>query len=513
MVDTYSAAGFASGLAQAGEQHIQELKAAPERELRMKEARSRQQLSQMKLDDYMAVRPAQQDLAQQKLQNDLYLAQTEGLKQRTFDAFRSYDSDKNVKHLNNLLGSAMKNPVGRKLYGEVLRYDQLVRTPETEKMLRAAGVQDLDGFFATEDLHNMVSVTYTDGEQQIVDMDTVYAVAGYADYMTDQDLERLSKRALATQRLRQGESVQRMTETERLAQVYQDENPNMTKSEAYEKARKVVKGERVAPTTERERLAQQYMEADPTLTPVQAMEKPILETKKGGTARERLAEGQVTSPEDPVVQRSGELYEQEQRTVDQKKADEINEAKDKLDEQFNGDFLQADLSDPKEHAKASRLISRLEQEFPMTTEDRRTAVQVRQLMSLGRTAGEDITNEEAGLVDSMLRTVKSYVSNEVGGTKGTASYEAFRNVLRNAMFGATVSEGERNAFDDLKEKLTAVYDMNDPYVAKYRLGMSLDEIANVIGAIDERIELIDGRSSEGAITGGPSKPIAEHFKR
>lgn len=182
-------------------------------------------------------------------------------------------------------------------------------------------------------------------------------------------------------------------------------------------------------------------------------------------------------------------------------------------------------------------MSRVEQEFPMNVADRKVAKEVRQLASLGDVAGSEITDQQAGPIDSLIRGVKKYISNDVEGVAGTAAYESFRNVLRHSLYGATVSKGETQTFtsamgslgeqkgpvlvklksqlNDLREQLSSVYDMNDPYVAKYRLNMDQDQLADVISALDERVDMMDGMLNEDApnlITPEAPKPtIAERY--
>ena len=503
----------------------------PERDARTAEAKSRQQLSAARLDEFnegAGLRKSQKDLEAEQLKGELNQAQASNLKQTTFQAFKAFDGDGNVKHLNNFLADAKTNPLGRRMYNDSLRFDKLTRTPETEKMVRATGVTDLDGFFSDPDNSNFVLGTKTDGSQSITDMNRVYASTGYTSYMEDQQLERLSKQALIQQRMRSGMSRDRTTQLDRLTQVLLDEGKATDKAEAYQLAQDILKPNRGS-TSKTERLAEELMAGDPDLDMVDAMKKAITIEKAGGTERERLSAATVNSPGDPITQKSTELYDESQRTTDQKKADEINVAKETLDSTFDGDFFAADMSDPLQRRKAAKHISRIEQEFPMTAEDRKTVKEIRDLTTLGDVAGREITDAEAGPIDSLIRDVKKYVSNDIKGTRGTAAYNAFRNTMLRALSGAAVSDGEAKRFNkavgslaeqkgpllvklgvqlgELKDKLSSIYDMNDEYVAKYRLNMDMDQLAAAMGAIDERIEMMEG-AGIGATTIEPgNEPI------
>jgi hypothetical protein len=54
--------------------------------------------------------------------------------------------------------------------------------------------------------------------------------------------------------------------------------------------------------------------------------------------------------------------------------------------------------------------------------------------------------------------------------------------------------------------------MNDPYVAKYRLNMDQDKLADVILAIDERIDMMDSEKVTGeVITPEPKLSLEERY--
>tara|TARA_R110000851_G_C13101812_1_gene568634 strand:+ start:10660 stop:12246 length:1587 start_codon:yes stop_codon:yes gene_type:complete len=523
-MSTYTGAGIAKGAADVATYAREK----PERDLRLQEAQSRQKLSSLKLDEYQAnspMRDSAKDVEIQGLKNELYKGQASGLQAKTFDAFDRYQGDRNVRHLNNFFAEAKQNPIGAKMYQQIARVDS-INTPEGLKLLEQAGIDPA----GAENL-NYVLATKADGTQEIRDMNQVYAMTGYTKRMDDQALDRLSKEALNAQRLRSGMKSGRITDTQRLAEIIMGENKDMSKQEAWEEATGILKPGSTSRGSELERMTDEIMLENPELSKVEAYAEAVALKKAGGTYKERLANNRekgTSSSEDES------LYTESIRSVNQVKIDEVNTAKDSLDEMFEGSFTDSNMTVPANRTKASRLMSRVEKEFPMNVADRKVAKEIRQLAALGDVAGSEITDQQAGPIDSLIRGVKKYISNDVEGVAGTAAYESFRNVLRHSLYGATVSKGETQTFTsamgslgeqkgpvlvklksqlgDLKEQLSSVYDMNDPYVAKYRLNMDQDQLADVISALDERIDMMDGmlkKDAPGVIT--PKLSIKERY--
>lgn len=524
------------GIAEGAKMARQNIESYPERQAQMQEAKERQELSKLRVANAAKTNESKVDLEVQQLKNDLYTAQRQGFQARTFDTFRAYNADGNVKHLNNFLREAKANPVGKNLFADVVRYDPLERSKEAEEAIKRMGITDVEGFFEdTKDVANFVWATDTKGQKQLIDMDQVYIQTGFTSHMQDTELARMNKRSLIHQRMTKGESKANLTALERVAKAKADAE-GIPFHQAYEELKK---GSSRTAGTETERLAKTLMEQNPELTYIEAYEQAISK-KRPGSAEEREARRIAEEEGRDYNEVFEEVKSRNERTTSQKSVDEINQTKDELDKQFDGSFLDADLSTPGARRKAGRFITRIEKDFPLTTEDRRTAVEIRQLRSLGGVAGENITDKEAGPIDSMIRSVKKYLSNDVTGTGGTAAYESFRNTLRHALYGASLTQGEINAFNsaagslkeqtgpvlvklntqlsELKSKLEAVYDLNDEYVAKYRLNMDLDEVAKVISAIDERIDFFQGVKGPTdtpavVVPSGERKPLAEYFKR
>ena len=512
------------GIAQGGA-------AIPENIQRLDEAKSRKELSNLKLAEYKQNAPLRQfqdDLAMQQVQNDLYTAQAKEVETRSFAAFDRYEGDSNVKHINNFLSDIRQNPIGKRMFADTVRYDAITRTPQIEAQLSRAGISDLDGFFNDpEAVGKFIVATRPDGTQEIEDLDRIYAGTGYTKHMQEYQLEQMGKRSLIQQRLRGGDKVATITAKERIARQMVELGQAANIPEAYQKL------EKGSGSTQMERLAKEYQEIDPTLSNIDAAEKAI-ETIRAGSEKEREARATSERTGQPYDEAYSDIVQREGRTTAQKSFEEVETVKTELDKMFDGSFVDADLSDPKIRSKAGRLMARIEKDYPMSAADRADAVEIRQLASMGGTVAEEITEAEAGPLDSLLRNVSKYVSNNIKGAKGVAAYEAFRNTLRHALFGATQSVGETKNFnkamgsmseqpgpllakfraqvEDLQSKLSGIYDQNDEYVAKYRLNMNLDQIAKVMTALDDRIEMFDNYKGSKLVapTEGDAKTIKEY---
>jgi len=487
----------------------------PDNVARRQEARQQVKLAEAKFKQYEAEQPkrnAQLEVDMQTLKNDLYKSQAEGLKNKVFGSLDRYEGSKDVKFLNNMLTEAKSNPIGQRMFNNTVRFDPLTRTPEAEAQLAAMGLTDADGFFADPNaMANFTVVTRPDGSQEIHDLDKIYAMTGYTKHMNAEQLEQMETRAKIMQMMRKGKNAGDLTALERVARQWADSDPDLTFVEAY---RKLNEGGTKTAGTQAERYAQRLRESNPDMSYVESMQQAVQDLSRG-TKNEREARLNALEKGTDFKTELAEVNKRTERTTDQKKFDEINEVKDALDEQFadQGGFLNADLSDPKVRQAAQRQIMRIEQEFPMSAADRKIAGEIKQLTAFADIVEQEITDAETGPLDSLLRGVKKYVSNDVEGLAGVSAYEAYRNTMRRAMAGTAQSAQETANFNksmgsllqqtgpvleqfkiqtlDLKNKLQAIYDMNDPYVAKVRLNMNMDKIADIIIALDERLEMFD----------------------
>ena len=487
------------GIAKGSEDFGKWLEEKPVRELRLQEAKARQDKANMELEEYKANAPARKDkveLELQKTKADLQQIQGTLAKQQAFDAFRMYQADGDTKHLNGLLQNWRSNPVAKNLIADYARIDKIGE--QDAALLQSMGISDVKGFLADPEARsNLVRATTADGSVQLLDMNGLYAGTGYAQAMADAELERQQKRALTNSRMRQGTTRERLSKEERIAQQLMQENPDLTFPQAYRQVVEMGKNPNTG-TTELERTAQRLLDEGQAVDWVDAMDQAIKMTKPTST---------------------------------QKELANTDELKDQIDSLVGGSFFDVNPKDltPQQNREIDRAVTKIEKlsGTEMTADQKKRAGQIKQMITLGGTAGSKLTDAETGVLDSMLRDFKKYTINEVGGTEGTAAYETARNLVRNALFGASLTTGESEAFDKsfgtlkeqtapvlakLRTQMTLIRDeldglmaTGDEYVMKHRVGADMDRVADVIDALDTRLQLFDNAAPEGTDVIVPTK--------
>lgn len=520
-------AGFATslgaGLTQGAGMAYQEQKDKPERDLRLRQAMAQVQSAEANA----ALAPIQKSSAEMQneiLQQQLRQMQGQAVRQQSYDTFRMYDSDGDTRHLNNFLKDVKQNPLGASTFGPVVRFDAIDKTTDGQRMLAESGYTDYEGILGDPELKkNFVVATLQDGTQKLVSMPQVYAGTGYAKMLSDEKLTTMTKQAALMKALQGGNTVKNVSSRERIAtQMAQD--LGIPVWDAYQR----LENKNKSAGSMVERLADQLMEANPEMEYLDAMNEALRMTKS--TERERYAEILANSEGTDTLTQLQNIREKESRTSTQKDLAAAGSSRQALDDLAGGDFFAADINDPALRRSASPHIAAIENlmDKKLTTEDKRLAREIRNLTTLGATAGSGLSDAETGPLDYVLKNVKKYLVDEVGGTQATSSYETFRNVLRNALYGASLTKTEAESFtraagslaqqtqpvlsglrtqmQTLKDQLSSIYDMNDPYVAQYYLGMDVEHVDKAIEALDERLNLIkmyDGAKlipSKGVVT-------------
>ena len=486
-MEGYIGAGLAAGVANVSD-YAQNLQ---ERQVRLAEANTQRQMGEIQLNEYKQNAPQRQQMEGLKLQQyetQVRQLQATNARQSVFDAFKLYEGDSNPGHLNNALQLLKNNPVAQSWTGGVIRFDPV--TTADSKLLEQSGIRDIKGFIDHPEVHKSVVVaTGADGSKTLVDLNQLKAGMGYTQYMEDADLDRMSKRALMLKRLQMGGTADKEVQSDRVIKQLMADNPDLSYTDAW----KMYKNPNTkSGTTALERSAQAVIDEA-----VAKGEEPPTWTDAMGIA------AQKTSP-----------------TGKQKDMAATDEAKATLDTQFGGSFLSADLSDPKVRAKAEPYVRRIEQfsGAEMSTSQKKRVAEIRQLVTLGK-EGSELTAAETGPLDSLLRDAKKYISDEVNGADKVSAYNSYRNLVRNALFGASLTNNEQAEFDRafgslkeqrgpilaklrtqlqmLQDELGSIYDSGDEYVMKYRLGMDSDKLVQVMNTLDQRLAMFDNRAPEG----------------
>ena len=512
MADAQMWAGAAKGLSQLSTDMSEyDLKAT-----RLAEAKSKQQLAQSQLEEYNQGAPRREradELAMQQLEANAYKTNAQMTQTQTYDGFRRFEADKDTRHLNTWLNQVKGNPIGAKMYGDVVRVDQLTKSTENDSMLRKMGYTDLDAIYSDPELSkDLVIFTGTD-KRGIVNMNDLYAGTGFTNYLTNEELATKEKKARITQMLRSGQTKSKVDMKERVVDDLIKTGKAKTVAEAYQMLTDIEnsgKGTGVLSSTE-ERAVNTIMEEE-NVPYLEALDK-YYSAKRQGTGQtnesrfvERYKENNPGATYEEAV---GE-YKNLAKTSTQKEVTDVRALRSSLDEM---NWLESKDMSRVDRAKIYRdYISPLEdlRDFKMSTENKRTIRNLRDLTALGNTAGTELTPDETGLLDSTLKDFKKYMVDEVGGNVGTASYETFRNVFRNAMYGASLTASEITAFNKaagrlgqkfqpvlaqlnvqmhtIKSNLESIRDLNDPDIAHYYTGQSIEEIDDAIMAIEERLD-------------------------
>lgn len=542
----------------------------PFRNARIKEANTRQQMADMQLQDYKDAAPLrtqQQDTEMENLKAQMYQTQSALGKQQTFDAFSRYTQDGDPKHLNQWLAESKKNPVMQSVTNGMVRVDRLARTPETEKMLQAAGVKDLDGFFSDPSLTQSFLVgTNPDGGSQLIDMNRMYAVSGYAKQASDEQLQKLTNNAATISAMRKGANLRGLqadsaivkqiaqatgqseadvftmlkpdpvagldyvpksegggvSAVERIAAQFRAQDPNMTLRDSLTQATQAVSGGSTAGNMGKgvgSAFIQDYMSRNPDAT----VEEAYTAYKNAGrstTDTEKFVQDYMERNPDATREQAvaaGREAGRDNRTSQQKNIEVAEQSQTDLDKTFGGDFLTADLSKvtPEQRRAINTNLNRMEQVggLELSNEDKTQIRKMGQIFPTLVTAGTNLTEEQTGLLDSTLGNLKTYVQDAVPGKEGTAAYNTARMLFNNAMLGTQISKHEQQsankAFGSLgqglgpvltgirqqmilsRDNLSAIANLNDPYVVKARLGVSQEQVDKAIQGIDSRLNLLN----------------------
>lgn len=218
------------------------------------------------------------------------------------------------------------------------------------------------------------------------------------------------------------------------------------------------------------------------------------------------------------------------QTATQKDLNRAAEVTDGMLEEFGGEenFFNTDFSDPKEYRDAYKSIVQIEklEGTQLSEADKKTITDLRALLALGDPASK-LTGNETGLIDNTLGNMKKYYSDSVKGVAAKSSYNAFRNSVRNALFGSALTEGEIKAFNEafgnlgnqlgpvlemfqtalsqVDAKLDSTANMMNPYSAKVRLGADQAKIDEIRKGLQQRIDYLTALSK--------GKTDAEEFLR
>lgn len=509
-----------SGVTQGLSQVSKDMSTKDLRDAQLAEAKNKQQLSQQQLQEHQQGAPGRQrtdELQLQQLEAQTKSINRQALTATTMSALDRFNSDGSARHLNVLLSDAKKNPVGANLYGEVSRYDNLVKSDANDKLLKQAGYTPDDVYGDPDIADDLLVMTSTTGEQRLLPKETMYIATGYNKYLDDKQLKTLERKARINQMMRGGQSKAKVTMQERVVQSLIDEGRAGNVAEAYELLQKIDAGDQkmLSSTEERqvEKIIQDAKDAGKPISNLEALDQYYQARRQGTgeTNETRYIKDYMAQNKDATYAEAASEYRNLAKTTTQKEVTDVKGLRTGLDEMNWLESKPSEMSGT-ERAKVYRdYISPMEdlRGFKMSTEDKRTIRNLRNLTALGGTAGTELTPDETGLLDNTLNNFKKYMFDEVGGKKATASYETFRNVFRNALYGSSLTGPEIAAFNKaagtlgqkfqpvmqqlqvqmgtIKNNLESIRDLNDPDIAHYYTGQSIEEIDDAIASIEDRL--------------------------
>ncbi len=509
-----------SGITQGLSQLSKDMSTKDLRAAQLAEAKNKQKQSGLELQEYQQGAPGRQrtdELQLQQLEAQTHSMNRQALTATTMSALDRFNSDGSARHLNVLLGDAKKNPVGANLYSDVARYDNISKSEANDKLLRKAGYNPEDVYNDPDLAEDLLVMTSNTGEQRLLPKETMYAATGYTKYLDDKQLQTMERKARINQLLRSGQSHKKVTMQERVAQSLIDEGRASNIAEAYELIKKIDSGDnKVVTSTEERQVEQILQEAKDAGKPISTLEAldQYYQSRRQGTGvtnEERFVQDYLDNNKGSNREEATSAYRNLAKTSTQKEVTDVKELRTGLDEMNWLESKPSEMSGT-ERAKVYRdYISPMEdlRNFKLSTEDKRTIRNLRGLTALGGTAGTELTPDETGLLDNTLNSFKKYMFDEVGGKKATASYETFRNVFRNALYGSSLTKPEIEAFNKaagtlgqkfqpvmqqlqvqmgtIKNNLESIRDLNDPDIAHYYTGQSIEEIDDAIASIESRM--------------------------
>lgn len=203
---------------------------------------------------------------------------------------------------------------------------------------------------------------------------------------------------------------------------------------------------------------------------------------------------------------------------------------------FGGEeqFFKTDFSKPENFNKAWQYVVKINklEGTTLTQEDKKNVTDIRQLLAVADPASK-LSAGQTGIIDNFLTGVDKYIDENANDVDKKAAMAAFRNTLRNALFGATLTDGEIKSFNEafgsnnqklgpvlsqfntallqVKAKLDSAANLTNPYTSKVMLGADLDKMTKVQAALQQRIDYINGNSRTQTADNKPRKPLNEIF--
>ena len=210
----------------------------------------------------------------------------------------------------------------------------------------------------------------------------------------------------------------------------------------------------------------------------------------------------------------------EGKTATQKDLDEAENQTTDLLTKFGGEesFFKTDFSKPENFNKAWQNVVKINklEGTTLTQDDKKNVTEIRALIGLADPATK-ISGAQTGVLDKSLYDVSKYITDSAKGVDRTAAMASFRNTLRHALYGSTLTDGEIKSFNDafgenkqklgpvlgqfkvalnqIQAKLDSTANLGNPYTMKVMVGADQERLTKVREALQQRIDYIEGVAS------------------
>ena len=559
--------GFTRGAAEVAQGMADE----PTRRAREQEALARAQTATQQAQEFKQNAPLRQQQSEAELQalkSQVATMQRAELKNNTMTAAKQYLAKGDTQVWNEFLARNQSNPSAQKIFGNTSSVGPLVKSPETDKALRGLGFMDPSAVYEDKQLAKNFITVETNQGSVVMPVDSFLAGSGATEGLDEEALTVLERNARVQHMLRQGNSKHKVDLKE---QVFNElVGQGKSKADAYKAIQEMEasgKGTNILSTQE-ERAVHQIMEdknvdfitatgmyyaaKNPAKAVTSADERMIqriaeeqgisiteaaevfykMSNSRRMTNQERAIETIRNDPanaelsETEVLEKASNLTE----TSQGKNLAAVEEVKAELD---NQDFFDMDVSNMSVQDKANvhKNIQKIEKRLGITRsgEERKTMRNLRSLVNLGGTVGSRMKSDQVGFADNFFGNIKKYVIDDASGKDVKSAYETFRNVFRNELFGATVTDGENRNFtaaagsanqqlkpllaafrtqmETVRTQLETISNLDDPYLAHYYFGGDLTDVDTAIENITRRLGQLDGPATSAGSNEGPKVKI------
>ncbi|NCB95274.1 MAG: lytic transglycosylase domain-containing protein [Negativicutes bacterium] len=223
-------------------------------------------------------------------------------------------------------------------------------------------------------------------------------------------------------------------------------------------------------------------------------------------------------------------------TEKQKNLNAAQEKTQDLLNEFGGEeeFFKTDFTDQKNFNKAWKNVVQINEleGTTLSNEDKKSITDIRGLINLASPASK-LTPQQTGLLDSRLSGLSKYISDNAPNIDKKAAMASFRNTLRNALYGSTLTDGEIAAFNEafgdntqklgpvldqfkvalsqVQEKLASISNMGNPYTMRVLVGADEQKLQGIRDALQQRIDYFSGKYDPEEQKKAARKPIDEIF--